>query len=60
MVFKNIQGTIPTSNGVNKQLRYALNKCNIHKSNFHFHSLRHSHVALLLYYGLIYIPSVKD
>ena len=52
MIFKNIQGTIPTSNGVNKQLRYALNKCNIHKSNFHFHSLRHSHVALLLYYGI--------
>lgn len=52
MVFTNYVGTIPTSNGVNKQLRHAMKKCDIEKNNFHFHSLRHSHVALLLYFGV--------
>lgn len=52
MVFENHQNKIPSSNGVNKQLRYAMKQCDISKANFHFHSLRHSHVALLLYYGI--------
>ena len=40
--------TIPTSGAVNKTLKAALTSLDIHKQNFHFHSLRHSHVALLL------------
>lgn len=48
MVFENQIGTIPTSNAVNKTLHQALNACDISKKNFHFHSLRHSHVAYLL------------
>lgn len=52
MVFTNQYGTIPTSNAVNKTLRKLLNELNIHKRNFHFHSLRHSHVALLLANGI--------
>lgn len=52
MIFMNQFGTIPTSNAVNKTLRQALAKLNIHRQNFHFHSLRHSHVALLLADGV--------
>ncbi|MBB1099919.1 site-specific integrase [Limosilactobacillus sp. WF-MT5-A] len=52
MVFTNQYGTIPTSNAVNKTLRSLLDELNIHRRNFHFHSLRHSHVALLLANGV--------
>lgn len=45
-------GTIPTSNAVNKVLRNLLTELNINRENFHFHSLRHSHVALLLANGI--------
>lgn len=45
-------GKIPTSDAVNKSLRKALKRCGIEKSGFHFHSLRHSHVALLLFKGI--------
>lgn len=48
MVFMNQYGTIPTSNAVNKTLRSFLESLKINRHNFHFHSLRHSHVALLL------------
>ena len=40
---------VPTSTAVNKALRTLLKKCEIEKQNFHFHSLRHTHVAYLLY-----------
>lgn len=52
MVFDSQFGTIPTSGAVNKTLRMLLSKCGYHKKNFHFHSLRHSHVALLLVDGV--------
>lgn len=52
MVFANEQNTIPTSNAVNKALRVALAQCGLDKANYHFHSLRHSHVAFLLYQGI--------
>ncbi|MBU9695706.1 site-specific integrase [Limosilactobacillus portuensis] len=52
LVFFNQYGTIPTSNAVNKTLRGLLSGLNIHRRNFHFHSLRHSHVALLLAHGV--------
>lgn len=52
MVFTNQYGTIPTSGAVNSTLRQLLSDLNIHRSNFHFHSLRHSHVALLLADGI--------
>lgn len=42
----------PSSNAVNKTLRKHLKQLGINKKNFHFHSLRHSHVALLLYSGV--------
>lgn len=45
-------GTIPTSNAVNKVLRKQLEKNNINKDGFHFHSLRHTHVAILLFKGV--------
>ncbi len=48
MVFMNHTGTIPTSSAVNKTLRSALHALNINRQGFHFHSLRHSHVAFLL------------
>lgn len=51
MVFVNQYGTIPTSNAVNKTLRQLLADCKITRQGFHFHSLRHSHVAYLLSQG---------
>ncbi|MPW14167.1 site-specific integrase [Lactobacillus helveticus] len=45
-------GTIPTSNAVNKVLRKQLEKNNINKDGFHFHNLRHTHVAILLFKGV--------
>lgn len=52
MVFINNQYTIPSSNAVNKKLRELLDQCDIHRQGFHFHSLRHSHVAYLLFQGI--------
>ena len=52
MVFENQYQTIPTSAAVNKTLREALTQCEINKSGFHFHSLRHTHVAYLLSEGI--------
>lgn len=48
MVFMDQLGTIPTSGAVNHVLRSILSDSKINRRNFHFHSLRHSHVALLL------------
>lgn len=48
MVFQNVLGTIPTGSALNKCLRVILHGCGLHKKNFHFHSLRHCHVALLM------------
>lgn len=45
-------GSIPTSNAVNKVLRKQLAKNKINKDGFHFHSLRHTHVAVLLFKGV--------
>lgn len=59
MVFMTQFGTIPTSNAVNKMLRQLLDKLGIHRENFHFHSLRHSHVALLLAKGVDIYPISK-
>ncbi|MCQ2570555.1 MAG: site-specific integrase, partial [Limosilactobacillus sp.] len=52
MVFSGWGGGVPTSNAVNKVLRDTLSKLDIRRKNFHFHSLRHSHVALLLAEGI--------
>lgn len=51
-LFLGKDGTIPTSNAVNKVLRKQLKKLNIKKEGFHFHSLRHTHVAMLLFKGV--------
>lgn len=48
-IFIGKDGTIPTSSAINKTLRKHLKKCDIDKPTFHFHSLRHTHVALLLF-----------
>lgn len=52
LVFMNADHTIPTSNAVNKELRFLLKKAGLYKRDFHFHSLRHSHVAYLLSQGV--------
>ena len=60
MVFKNQYSTVPTSSGVNKTLRECLKACEIDKPSFHFHSLRHTHVAFLLSKGIdLYIISKR-
>ncbi len=48
MIFENQYQTIPTSSAVNKTLRECLQSCSINRQGFHFHSLRHTHVAYLL------------
>mgnify|MGYP002730548512 CR=1 FL=1 len=45
-------GTISSSNAVNKTLRSLLKDCGLDKKNYHFHSLRHTHVAYLLAQGI--------
>lgn len=52
MVFQNVFGTIPTSNALNKCLRSIMQSAGIEKQGFHFHSLRHVHVAYLLSKGV--------
>lgn len=60
MIFENQYQTIPTSNAVNKTLRECLSRLNIKRKNFHFHSLRHSHVAFLLSQGIdLYVISQR-
>lgn len=51
-IFIGKDGTIPTSSAVNKVIRKTLKKLNINKPSYHFHSVRHTHVALLLYNGV--------
>lgn len=52
MVFLNNQHRIPTSNAVNKVLGQLLTEAGINRPGYHFHSIRHSHVAYLLYQGV--------
>ena len=52
MVFMTHRGEIPTSNAVNKVLRNIMKEEKIERKDFHFHSLRHSHVAYLLSQGV--------
>ena len=60
MVFANQYGTISSSNAVNKTLRSLLKDCGLDKKNYHFHSLRHTHVAYLLAQGIdLYIISKR-
>lgn len=59
-IFTNQYGTIPTSSAVNKTLRGCLKELNINKPSFHFHSIRHTHVAYLLSRGVdLYIISKR-
>lgn len=58
MVFANMYGSLPKPDAVNKTLRGLLKECGLNKRNFHFHSLRHTYVAYLLYHGIdIYVIS---
>lgn len=51
-IFANYKGSIPSPAGVNKVLRKHLKECNCYRKTFHFHSLRHTHVSLLLFNGV--------
>ncbi|WP_310735824.1 site-specific integrase [Limosilactobacillus balticus] len=52
LVFMNQFGTISTSGPLNKKLHEIMSELHIEKDNFHFHSLRHVHVAYLLSQGV--------
>lgn len=52
MIFMNQYHRIPSSNAVNKTLRSIMEKADLNKNDFHFHSLRHAHVAYLLSQGV--------
>lgn len=52
LVFAGLDGTPPTSNGVNKELRRAMQHLEIEKDGFTFHGLRHSHASYLLASGV--------
>jgi len=47
-IFTTQDKTVPTSGAVNKVLKQRLEELGIHRQGFHFHSLRHTHVAYLL------------
>ncbi|MGF7436814.1 tyrosine-type recombinase/integrase [Lentilactobacillus senioris] len=47
-VFLNQTKNVPTSDAANKVLRNIMKKAEIRRAGFHFHSLRHTHVAYLL------------
>lgn len=51
MIFKAPNG-VPTSRDVNASLRSFLKEAGIDKPSYHFHGLRHSHVAYLLANGV--------
>lgn len=51
MIFKTLHG-MPVSRSVNASLRSFLKKAGIDKPSYHFHGLRHSHVAYLLSKGV--------
>lgn len=60
MVFMDQYHSVPTSNAVNKTLKSIMHKAKMDKQDFHFHSLRHSHVAYLLSQGAdLYIISKR-
>lgn len=46
-IFAHKNGKLPSNNAVNKCLKENMQKIGIIKKNFHFHSLRHCHVAYL-------------
>ena len=52
MIFTDQYRTIPSSGAVNNTLRSVLKSLNIKRRTFHFHSLRNSHVALVLADGI--------
>lgn len=52
LVFMGQYRTVPTSNALNKLLRSIMDQAGISKQGFHFHSLRHVHVAYLLGQGV--------
>ncbi len=59
-VFINQYHTVPTSTACNKTLKKALSDLKIVKTGFHFHSLRHTHVAFLLASGIdLYVISKR-
>lgn len=51
-IFANSKGMLPSPAGANKTLKKHLAACGINKEGFHFHSLRHTHVAMLLFNGV--------
>lgn len=60
MVFLDQYQRVPSSNAVNKTLRSIMHQAGLDKRDFHFHSLRHSHVAYLLSQGAdLYIISKR-
>lgn len=60
MVFRNVLGSVPTGNALNKCLRSIMRAAGIEKQGFHFHSLRHVHVAYLIGKGVdIYVISKR-
>lgn len=52
LVFARKDGSVCGSSSANRTLRLFLDKLNLNKPGFHFHSLRHSHVAYLLANGV--------
>ncbi|RHW48273.1 site-specific integrase [Bombilactobacillus bombi] len=59
-IFLDQYQTVPTSSAVNKTLKQSLKQADINRKGFHFHSLRHTHVAFLLYKKIdLYIISKR-
>lgn len=52
LIFARPTGDTPSTNAVNHALRYNMSKIGLSKRDFHFHSLRHCHVAYLYSAGV--------
>ena len=52
LIFQQPNGIVPDPSSLNFALKRLMKECGIKRHGFHFHSLRHTHVALLLNAGV--------
>lgn len=58
--FNNTANRVPLSSNVNKSLRRVFKRLGINRENYHFHSIRHSYVALAYSLGIDFYTISKQ
>lgn len=58
--YNNTANRVPLSSNVNKSLRRIFKRLNIDRGNYHFHSIRHSYVALVYSLGIDFYTISKQ